>query len=112
MRAPNEACGVLLPEPGDTSRRVGIGARVIELPNRSMSPGDSYELQGSDIVIELEEWLQTAGRPAVNSLAIWHTHPGGGIGPSLGDLAHKLDDLSYLVVSIDPLTGMHQTTLF
>jgi proteasome lid subunit RPN8/RPN11 len=111
-RAPNEACGVILPAPGDALRRAGIGARVIELPNRSMSPRDSYELHGSDIVIELEDWLRTAGHPKVDSMVIWHTHPSGNIGPSRGDLTHKLGDLSYLVVSIDPVTARYQTTLF
>jgi proteasome lid subunit RPN8/RPN11 len=43
---------------------------------------------------------------------IWHTHPSGNVGPSRGDLLHKLGDLSYLVVSINPETQEYQTTLF
>lgn len=111
-RAPNEACGILLPPPGDIYKFRGHSRRVIELPNRSHNPRDSYEIWGSDIVQELIEWLEAVDDVAKNAMAIWHTHPSGNVGPSRGDLDYKLGDLSYLVVSINPETREYQTTLF
>jgi proteasome lid subunit RPN8/RPN11 len=63
-------------------------------------------------MIELAEWLESVDEAARESLVIWHTHPSGNVGPSRGDLLHKLGDLSYLVVSINPETQEYQTTLF
>lgn len=111
-RAPIESCGILLPAPGDTLRRSGINARVIELPNRSLRARDSYEILGSDILYELEHWFAAVNQEDRDNIVIWHTHPGGNVGPSRGDLDHKLGDLSYLVVSIHPETHEYQTTLF
>lgn len=82
------------------------------MPNRSHSPRDSYEIHGDDIIVELQQWLEIVDQPARDSLIIWHTHPSGNVGPSRGDLTHKLGDLSYLVVSINPETQEYQTTLF
>lgn len=111
-RVPNEACGILLPPPGDIYRFRRHNKQVIELPNRSPHPQDSYEMRGSDIMIELEDWFESVDQPARDSIVLWHTHPSGSIGPSRGDLDNKLGDLSYLVVSIDPSTHEAQTTLF
>jgi proteasome lid subunit RPN8/RPN11 len=85
---------------------------VIELPNRSMRPRDSYELHGSDIVLALEHWFESVDQATRDGICIWHTHPSGNVGPSRGDLDHKLGDLSYLVVSLTPETQEYQTTLF
>ena len=111
-RAPNESCGILLPPPGDIFRYRAHHRQVIELPNRSHSPRDSYEIRGDDIIVELAEWLENVDQPTRDSLAIWHTHPNGTVGPSRGDLIHKLGDLSYLVVTINTETLEYQTTLF
>ena len=85
---------------------------MIELPNRSHRPQDEYELHGSDVIIALEDWLWEVEPRVRDQMIIWHTHPSGNVGPSRGDLDHKLDYLSYLVVSIDPETREYQTTLF
>lgn len=111
-RAPNEACGILLPPPGDIFRFRSHNRQVIELPNRSLSPRDSYEIRGTDIVQELEEWFDKVEPSDDPGLVIWHTHPSGSIGPSRGDLDNKLGTFTYLVVSIDPSTHEAQTTLF
>jgi proteasome lid subunit RPN8/RPN11 len=111
-RAPNEACGILLPPPGDTYRFRSHHRQVIELPNRSLSPRDSYEILGTDIVQELIEWLENVEPSDHDNMVIWHTHPSGSVGPSRGDLDHKIGDFTYLVVSIDPSTHEAQTTLF
>lgn len=111
-RAPSEACGVILPPPGDRSGRAGIAARVIELPNRSKRPRDSYELHGKDLVLELEDWLLAKDNEDRERMIFWHTHPSGNIGPSRGDLGQKNWNFSFLVVSIDPHTGHHTSTFF
>jgi proteasome lid subunit RPN8/RPN11 len=111
-RAPNEACGILLPPPGDIFRFRSHNRQVIELPNRSLSPRDSYEILGTDIVQELIEWLENVESSDHDNMVIWHTHPSGSVGPSRGDLDHKLGTFTYLVVSIDPSTYEAQTTLF
>lgn len=111
-RAPNEACGILLPPPGDIFRFRSHNRQVIELPNRSLSPRDSYEILGTDIVQELINWLENVDQADHDNMVIWHTHPSGSVGPSKGDLDHKIGDFTYLVVSIDPSTKEAQTTLF
>jgi proteasome lid subunit RPN8/RPN11 len=111
-RAPNESCGVLLPPPGDIYRFRAHDRQVIELPNRSQSPRDSYEIHGGDLLLELTDWLESVNQEARDSMVIWHTHPSGSIGPSRGDLAHKLQGLTNLVVSLTPGTDQYQTTLF
>lgn len=111
-RAPNEACGILLPPPGDIFRFRSRNRQVIELPNRSLNPRDSYEIRGTDIVQELSEWFESVEPSDDPGLVIWHTHPSGNVGPSRGDLDHKLETFTYLVVSIDPSTHEAQTTLF
>jgi len=111
-RRPNEACGVLLPPPGDIFRFRSHNRQVIELPNRSMRPRDSYELHGKDIIMELIDWLDNVDQAARDSIVLWHTHPSGSVGPSKGDLDHKVGDFTFLVVSIDPSTHEAQTTLF
>lgn len=110
-RAPSEACGLVLPLPGDTSRRSGIAARVIELPNRSMSPRDEYELRGSDIELALEHWMgrDDVTQDHVDSMVVWHTHPNGQVGPSRGDLDYKPGGLSMIVVTLLPERGYVHT---
>lgn len=85
LRAPNEACGLLLVTPHR-------GRSVIELPNRSLKPLDSYLFHGSDARIELEGYE--------DGFVIWHTHPGGGIGPSREDMRSRHANFWYLVVAL------------
>lgn len=85
LRAPNEACGLLLVNPHR-------GRSVVELPNRSLQPLDSYLFYGSDAHLELEGY--EAG------FVIWHTHPGGNIGPSRDDMRTRHPQFWYLVVAL------------
>lgn len=110
-RAPSEACGLILPPVGDTAERPGIGSRVIELPNRSMNPRDEYELWGDDATLAIEHWVGRAGvtQTHMDSIVVWHTHPGGTVGPSRGDLDHRPQDLSMVVVTLLPERGYVHT---
>lgn len=106
-RAPNEACGILLPEPHKNKS-------VFELPNRSKMPADSFELWGSDILLQLETFCGPGGEEPewnVEDLTIWHTHPGGGVGPSATDMASKPETFTHLVVAI-PENGPPVATWF
>lgn len=95
-RFPREACGVLLPTPKTATG--GPQDQVVELPNRSMGDAE-YQLHTSDIRMELEAW-SLANPELMNQVAVWHTHPQGGIGPSRGDLRLRLEGVAYLVVAL------------
>lgn len=96
LRAPSEACGVIIPTP----RIREVATQVIEVPNRSMNHTTSYCLDGLDVQMELKDWKETATEEDQDRLAIWHTHPEGHIGPSVADLQTRLDGVPYLVVAL------------
>ena len=84
-RAPLEAVGLILD-----------GIRVVELPNKSPTPKNSFEVHKSDIikVLEKEEDLP--------EIIFWHSHPSGVIGPSKTDMRQKNNFMEYLVITITP----------
>lgn len=95
LRAPAEACGVLLPVPD--------GARtVVELPNRSQRAHDSYMFTTDDVVMELKDWLVEQSDEVRSGIIVWHTHPKGNIGPSRTDLQGKQQGVTYAVVALTP----------
>jgi proteasome lid subunit RPN8/RPN11 len=87
-RKPLEACGVLLDDPHR-------GDRVFELPNRVLDRQDEFAMKGEDLIMVLQGY---AGGP--ETMTIWHTHPGGQLGPSSADLQERPGELSYLVVTL------------
>ena len=88
-RHPNEACGLLL-------TLVGKQTRVVELPNRSLTPLDGYILDSEDMKLAVSE---IDGE--VISGAAWHTHPQGLVGPSQRDMKCRPDlEIAMLVVAI------------
>lgn len=94
LRLPNEACGVLTPTPYR-------GSRVFEIPNRSNTPRDSFAMKSDDIVLTLDGWLKENHQVARwDQITIWHTHPGGGVGPSRTDLHSRIEHCGNLVVSL------------
>lgn len=95
-RHPNEACGILLPVPHR-------GKSVFELPNRSHEPADSFELWGSDIMLQLEmidPALMESTEEDLAEYTIWHTHPQGNVGPSRADMSNKPEFFKHLVIAI------------
>lgn len=90
---PNEACGVITPD-----------SMVVLLPNSSPSPNNSYVIATEDLVNEIEAYVTRSGvDPARLTRAhfmVWHTHPGGVIGPGPGDFRTKLEGFPYLVVTL------------
>ena len=81
--APREVVGLL----------TSLG-EVIELTNLSTEPHGNFVVEKG----ELLHHLQRLG--SVDDLVLWHSHPGGGIGPSRTDLQQKIPFLHHLVVSI------------
>lgn len=92
-RKPAEACGILLPRPWKNSW-------ILELPNRSAHCHDSFEFTTADMRMVLEPWLDQATSEDFQSMALWHTHPSGGIGPSRIDMRNKVVEAHHLVVAI------------
>lgn len=93
LRAPAEACGLLLDMPW--LRSDGRLSYVIELPNRTLATSGQYLMEPKDMAFALE------GYNDVEDVAVWHTHPSGFIGPSEGDLIHRpSDDVKMFVVSL------------
>ncbi len=90
---PNEACGVVTPD-----------SRVILLPNKSPSPTNSFVIALEDLVNAMNDYLARCGvEPAIltrEHFIIWHTHPGGVVGPGPGDLRERQPGFQYLVVSL------------
>lgn len=91
--APLEACGVVTPD-----------SRVRQLPNSSPSPHSAFEITSEDLVNAIETYVETSGvNPADlirEHFIIWHTHPGGVIGPSAGDMRERLPGFQYVVVTL------------
>lgn len=90
LRAPNEACGILLDIP--RSKADGTVSPIIELPNRSMGGPGSYRIDPDDIRLAMEHLEE------VEDVAVWHTHPSGFVGPSKGDMQNRGDPNIYMVV--------------
>lgn len=92
LRIPTEACGLLLEIPHTDS--TGRTTRVLEIPNRSPLPHNSYVMDSDDIRLVME------GKPD-QLVAAWHTHPGGLIGPSLADMRERPpESVPMLVVAL------------
>jgi proteasome lid subunit RPN8/RPN11 len=92
-RKPCEAVGVLLPFPWR-------GQRVWEMPNRSKTPHNTFEIHSSDIVITLQEWVDEVTEAEWSNIVLWHTHPDGQVGPSTADLENKIEQCGNLVVAL------------
>lgn len=94
LRAPNEACGILLPYPHR-------GRSVWELPNRAKNKKHEFVATGEDMMLVLEGWLpEEPSAELISGITVWHTHPRGNLGPSKFDLQNKPAFLRSLVVTL------------
>lgn len=83
QEAPREAVGFLT-----------VDGRILQLTNHSSHPENHFE-------VHREEMLRLLAREEdIKGLVFWHSHPGGGIGPSRTDLYQKMPMLIHLVASI------------
>ena len=83
LRVPHEAVGLILP-----------GERVVEVPNHSETPETNFVATRADMVTHLTSDMD------LEEVALWHSHPGGGVGPSRTDMRSKTPFRHHLVVSI------------
>lgn len=76
----------------------------MKLPNSSPHPASSYVISTKDLVDALEQYINRSGiHPTdlpMDHFIVWHTHPGGNIGPSKGDMTTKVEGFQYLVVTM------------
>lgn len=82
-RLPNEAAGVILEDD-----------QVIELRNLAPNPVNTFEISKQ----ELREAL--AHVEDLSQVTLWHSHPGGGIGPSRIDIQQKTAFHNHLVITV------------
>ena len=98
-RAPEEACGIIV--------RYGSQDKVIEIPNVAENRWDSYQLCTDSLDEVVIDIAKRQGHCLHSSeVIIWHTHPGGGVGPSKSDIDGKQPGFSYLVVTIPDGKGV------
>jgi proteasome lid subunit RPN8/RPN11 len=93
-----EVCGVLLTRSDD-------GPRLKMVPNKAENPQIQVYMDSDDFMDAL---LELVGAPEKytgsisHELVVWHTHPGGLVGPSALDMEWRtgLSDTRCLVVTI------------
>ena len=88
-----ELCGVLVPT-------LLHGSHIVILPNRSPFPHSQFHIRGEDLRLALEGWLEANDTELWTEVVFWHTHPGGGIGPSTTDLQNKPKGARSLVIAL------------
>lgn len=71
--------------------------RVIELSNQSSDPETNFEVTKMEL---LEALSAESNIGNLTQTIFWHSHPGGGIGPSRTDMQQKIPHLQHLVVTI------------
>lgn len=97
QKYPHEACGLLV-----TGLATG---RIKEVVNRADDPSMDVFMRSEDVQAALWEMLGDPARYPGNlsrELVVWHTHPGGLVGPSKNDMQFKraLGDTRCLVVTV------------
>ena len=86
-RAPHEAVGIIYND------------LVYELRNDSDYPLDSFAVERNELRRLIESLMVPL--PEVNeSVFLWHSHPGGGVGPSRFDMQHKTPLHNHLVIAL------------
>lgn len=92
-KTPCEAGGLIVP-----TDDMPPSLWIIELENISDSPHDTFltDLGVAEERVKLR--LEGCSDPA--DVWLWHTHPGGHIGPSRMDMERRIEGVNYLVVSL------------
>jgi proteasome lid subunit RPN8/RPN11 len=93
-RAPREACGLLLVQPPPT-----IDPIVVEIPNQSLSPENSYEFTAKQARAAAQEFLDSGVE--IDDVVVWHTHPSGRTGPSQKDMEVRDPSIKYIVFTLN-----------
>ena len=102
---PNEAVGLIL------VCQSGLN-HVLPVINRSHSPQDSFMVKTLDILDAIEAAGLTKESIIWGDSVLWHSHPGGVIGPSRVDMRQKLEGIRHLVLSYDASTKTTTPTYY
>jgi|SRR6478609_521727 len=86
---PNEAAGLILPD-----------GTVVQLPNEAENPTNRFTVSRLEIQKVLLSNHLPLSLATLEKLTLWHSHPGGGVGPSRVDLAQRVEPLSHLVIAV------------
>jgi proteasome lid subunit RPN8/RPN11 len=89
---PNETGGILFPEP--------LGSSWIDVMkiNNAPDPTTGMHFSKVEIVDSCLRYVKSDDDWA--DLTIWHTHPGGGIGPSRSDMRHRIPEMGNLIIAL------------
>jgi len=86
---PNEAVGLILPDD-----------EVVQLENFSDTPDKAFAIRSTALSSMLKSHGWSVTQETLEKTTIWHSHPNGGVGPSIRDLRSRVFPFSFLVVSI------------
>lgn len=90
---PNETGGLLFPEP--------LGKTWIDvLDNIAPDPTKNMHFDKPSFITACHRFVQT--NDDWSKLTIWHTHPGGGVGPSRADMRNRIRQMGNLIIAITP----------
>ncbi len=97
---PEEACGLLLGREDDPSHVVTVATAA-----QNLAPSGRNERY----TLDPKAWLEAedlAQEQDLRIVGVWHSHPGGPATLSALDASLAYPGLHYLVVGIDPTTGV------
>ena len=90
---PNETGGLLFPEP--------LGGTWIKvLDNFAPNPTQGIHFDREQFIDGCHLYVKS--NDDWGHLTIWHTHPGGGVGPSRTDMRRRIKHMGNLVVALTP----------
>lgn len=98
--APLEACGVAVP-------LVGGSWAVVDCINHSANPRTSWETPGKEIAEAIRIACAEASFFGHSTMdlsqeapVVWHSHPGGNVGPSEEDMSRRVNGLRHAVIAL------------
>lgn len=93
-KLPIETGGFLFPEP------TKFNSWIYALVNISSTPENSMRFDREEFIRVGGEYLSDTPYEWEH-LTIWHTHPGGNIGPSRTDMKNRIPEMGNLVVTFN-----------
>ena len=101
--------GALLRELRDSAlgspdrERVGLilpSEEVVLLSNVAAKPQRSFSVHFSEVKEAIKQAGYGFNETILKQTTFWHTHPGGGVGPSRTDMQNKVPHMSHLVLTL------------
>lgn len=92
QEAPLETCGLIIQAPANVSGEMWY--RLYQLQNEAHDPLTSYKIDMGTVAELVSE------ETFFERCTVWHSHPGGAVGPGRGDCVVSQPGVKYLVVSL------------